>query len=104
MTEVLIGSRVDVYMAAELLTNNGIAAMIKPRMGAGFVIRAGDMMESYTLLVRESDADAAHELIRIFLTDRGQMEPAAPEKEEANPVEEIETLEMLEDLEEDEDA
>lgn len=106
--EVLVGTRVDVLMAEELLRNNGIQCMVKPRMGAGFVMRAGDLMESYTLLVRDGDAQAAHALVAAFLTGRGQLaeKEAADEPDEAEQARdrahdaEMEAYTLLEDMEE----
>ncbi len=104
LRDILVGSRTDVYMAAELLQNNGILAMIKARQGAGFVLRAGDMMETYTLLVRAEDAEHAHELVSAFLTGQGHM--AAAEEEEEEPVSldaEMEAMEVFSDMEDEED-
>lgn len=101
--DILVGSRVDVYMAAELLENNSIPSLIKPRLGAGFVVRGGDMMESYTLQVRASDAVAANELCTAFLVARGQMEQGVGEEtEEPEEEDDMDELEMLSDMEEEE--
>jgi hypothetical protein len=66
--QVLIfsGSRFEADLAKGLLESNDISYFLTSEHGAGFVIRAGDILEQYFIYVNTGDQDRAEEILAIL--------------------------------------
>lgn len=59
------GSQIHAEMAREILEQNGIPCLLTSEHGAGFVMRAGGILEEYYLYVRPDHAERALDLVAI---------------------------------------
>lgn len=64
-----VGNREEILLLRGILESNQIDAIVETRQGAGFVMRAGNLLEEYSLLVRDADEARARELLEAFSSD-----------------------------------
>ncbi len=63
------GDQVEINLLKGILDQNKIDSMIETKQGSGFVMRAGNVLEEYYLLVRKEDEEAAKELAEAFFEE-----------------------------------
>lgn len=63
------GDQVEISLLKGILDQNKIDSMIETKQGSGFVMRAGNVLEEYYLLVRKEDEEAAKELAEAFFEE-----------------------------------
>ncbi|NLK57678.1 MAG: hypothetical protein GX291_00215 [Tissierellia bacterium] len=63
------GSQIHAEMAREILEQNEIPSLLTSEHGAGFVMRAGGLLEDYFLYVRPDQAEKAIELVAVVEGD-----------------------------------
>ncbi|MGI6440813.1 MAG: hypothetical protein ACOX00_02585 [Peptoniphilaceae bacterium] len=63
------GSQMHAEMARGILEDNGIPSLLTSQHGAGFVIRAGGLLEDYFLYVRPDHAALARDLVSLVEDD-----------------------------------
>lgn len=63
---VFRGSRFEANLAKGLLEGADIPFLMTSEHGAGFVLRAGDILEQYYIFVNPRDRDQAEELLAVL--------------------------------------
>lgn len=59
-------SKTTLALLQGVLKENGIDSIVKSKMGEAFVMKAGSLLEEYSLYVRPEDEEKAKELIDAF--------------------------------------
>ncbi|NLM19151.1 MAG: hypothetical protein GX217_03900 [Clostridiaceae bacterium] len=60
------GNYTDISLLKGILENNQIKTLVKAEKGEGFVMRAGNLLEEYSLYVHPDDETTARELAEIY--------------------------------------
>lgn len=60
------GPQTDILLLKGILEENHIDSVLQSKHGSGFVMRAGSVLEEYSLFVQEKDAPLARELAEAF--------------------------------------
>lgn len=65
---VYSGTQIEAELVRHLLEAEGINTLLQSQHGLGFVIRAGNMLESYYISVSEKDVERAQELVEAYFS------------------------------------
>ena len=63
---IFSGSRFQADLAKELLEGENIPFLLTSEHGAGFVLRAGDILEQYYIFVNPANQKRAEELLAVL--------------------------------------